>query len=278
MIDTHLHVVPPNLPGAGPLGDVLNAPPELVAEALRREMGDAGISVALGMGCLDGGPGDPLGIAVTLAVAHHVPGLFAIGAMDPRRDDGEHFLAVEEALQTGRVKALKGYLGYLHFGPDHANYRRYYELAERYRLPVIFHTGDTYSPKAKLRYAHPLLVDEVAVDHPRVNFVLAHVGNPWLTDAAEVIYKNVNAWADLSGLAVGNADSFAAPERRELLDEAAANVRRAFRYSERPNRFLFGSDWPLAPLAAYRDWVAAAIPEIHLKQVFEDNARALFRV
>jgi predicted TIM-barrel fold metal-dependent hydrolase len=216
MIDTHLHVVPPNLPGAGPLGEVLNAGAEAVAAALRREMTAAGVTSALAMGCLDGGPDDPLGIAGTLAVAGHARGLHAIGAMDPRRGDAEHFRAVERELARGRVKALKGYLGYLHYGPDHAGYRRYYELAERYRVPVVFHTGDTYSPRAKLRYAQPLLVDDVAVDHPRVSFVLAHLGNPWLTGAAEVIYKNVNVWADLSGLALGDEESFATAERREL--------------------------------------------------------------
>lgn len=278
MIDTHLHVVPPNLPGAGSLSPLLDGRPEAVAQALRQEMAAAGITLALGMGCLDGGEDDPLGIAGTLAVARHVPGLHPIGAMDPRRDDDAHFHAVEAVLRGGQVKALKGYLGYLHFGPDHPGYRRYYDLAGRYRVPVIFHTGDTYSARAKLKFAHPLLVDEVAVDHPRVSFVLAHVGNPWLTDAAEVIYKNVNVWADVSGLAVGDAESFNAPERREALDEAIAGVRKAFRYAERPNRFVFGTDWPLVPLAAYRDWVAKAIPEVHHAQVFEDTARALFRV
>ena len=42
----------------------------------------------------------------------------------------------------------------------------------------------------------PLLVDDVAVDNPDVKFVMAHFGNPWLIDAAEVIYKNDNVWAD----------------------------------------------------------------------------------
>jgi predicted TIM-barrel fold metal-dependent hydrolase len=143
---------------------------------------------------------------------------------------------------------------------------------------MIFHTGDTYSPCAKLRYAQPLLIDEVAVDHPQVKFVLAHLGNPWLIDAAEVVYKNVNVWADLSGLVVGDAASFTAEERQEMLEETRQGLRRAFRYAERPNRFLYGSDWPLAPMAAYRSFIAAAIPELYHASVFEDNASALFRL
>ena len=116
-------------------------------------------------------------------------------------------------------------------------------LAARHGLPVVFHTGDTYSPRAKLRYARPLLIDDVAVDHPDTRFVLAHLGNPWLTDAAEVVYKNVNVWADLSGLVVGEAERFADEAERDMLSDLTASVRRAFRYAERPNRFLYGSDW-----------------------------------
>ncbi|HZT83675.1 MAG TPA: amidohydrolase family protein, partial [Gemmataceae bacterium] len=192
--------------------------------------------------------------------------------------DPEHLKRVEAALAAGNVRALKGYLGYLHHGPDSPGYRPYYELAERFGLPFVFHTGDTYSPRAKLRFAHPLGVDDVAVDFPRVNFVLAHLGNPWLADAAEVVYKNVNVWADLSALVVGGEAELVGEERREHLHDIREALRRAFRYAERPNRFLFGSDWPLAPMAAYRDFIRSAIPEVYHPQVFEENARTLFKV
>jgi predicted TIM-barrel fold metal-dependent hydrolase len=278
MIDTHIHVVPPNLPGVGSLSPLLDAPPEVVASALRREMQVAGIEKALAMGAHQPTADDPLGVATTLAVARLVPGLFAIGIADPTRTDAEHLQRADAALATKQVRALKGYLGYLHYGPDYPGYVPYYELAARHGVPFVFHTGDTYSPRAKLRFSQPLLVDEVAVDHPDVRFVLAHLGNPWLTDAAEVVYKNVNVWADLSGLAVGDAESFTAEERQELLRDTAAAVRRAFLYAERPNRFIYGSDWPLAPMAAYRDFVRSAIPEVYHAQVFEDNARTLFRI
>jgi predicted TIM-barrel fold metal-dependent hydrolase len=278
MIDTHIHVVPPQLPGVGPLSPLLEAGPEQVAAALRREMAAAGIFTALAMGRCNAPDDDPLGVAETLAIASLVPGLHAIGVADPRRTDADHLHRAGEALAARRVKALKGYLGYLPFPPDHAGYRPYYELAERYQVPFIFHTGDTYSPYARLRFAQPLLVDDVAVDHPRVSFVLAHVGNPWLIDAAEVVYKNVNVWADLSGLVVGEEDALAAPERQEAVQETLAGVRRAFRYAERPNRFVYGSDWPLAPMAAYRSLIAATIPEMYHPQVFADNARLLFRL
>jgi len=278
MIDTHIHVVPPALPGVGSLGLTPEGGAEAVAARLREEMEAAGVTVCLCMGHLGGGPDDPLGVRSTLEMAERVPGLHAIGVIDPRRSEAEHLSRVEKVLASGQVKALKAYLGYLHFPPDHAGYRPYYELAERFQIPVVFHTGDTYSPQAKVRFAHPLLVDDVAVDHPNVRFVLAHLGNPWLIDAAEVVYKNMNVYADLSAIVVGDVDLFTDEDRRDFLSEAAASVGRAFRYAERPNRFLHGSDWPLTPMAPYRDFIRAAIPDVHHEQVFEENARRLFQV
>jgi predicted TIM-barrel fold metal-dependent hydrolase len=278
MIDAHIHVVPPRLPGVGSLSPLLDEPLDKLAASLRQEMEAAGVQQALAMGSWQAPGDDPLGVEATLRIARAAPGLFAIGLADPTITDPDHFRRVEARLAAGQVKALKGYLGYLHYGPDHPHYFPYYELAARHDVPFIFHTGDTYSPKAKLRFAHPLLVDDVAVDFPQVRFVLAHVGNPWLTEAAEVIYKNVNVWADLSGLVVGDASAFVAEDRQELLQDLIAGLRRAFRYAERPNRFLYGSDWPLAPMVSYRDFIRGAIPEMYHNQVFEENARLLFRI
>jgi predicted TIM-barrel fold metal-dependent hydrolase len=252
--------------------------PEEVAAEIRREMQAAGVTSVFAMGAWDAGPDDPLGIDRTLKIGEQVPGLKAIGVADPTKTDAAHFRQVDARLATGQVVALKGYLGYLHYEPGHANYRRYYELAAHYHVPVLFHTGDTYSPMAKLKYAHPLGVDDVAVDHPECRFVMCHLGNPWMLDAAEVIYKNMNVWADLSGLLVGTDEVFASEEGQEAAVELSHAVQRAIRYSERPNRFLYGTDWPLAPMVSYRDFIAAAVPPEFHELVFEENARVLFRM
>lgn len=278
MIDVHIHAVPPNLPGTGSLAPLLKSPPDVVAADLRRQMQAAGVTIALAMGEWNTSPDDPLGINRTLHIAREVPGLKAIGVADPTKSDDAHFQRCEEELRAGKVVALKGYLGYLHYEPAHPNYRRYYELAAKYRVPVMFHTGDTYSPLAKLKYAHPLGVDEVAVDHPETRFVMCHIGNPWTTDCAEVVYKNMNVWADLSGLIVGDDAAFLSDEGQETAADLAHEIRRVIRYSERPNRFLYGTDWPLAPMPAYRDFVREAVPAEYHDCVFEENARRLFRL
>src|SRR4051794_8120798 len=117
MIDTHLHVVPPQLPGVGALSPLLRERPEVVIAALVREMRSAEVHAALAMGCWHPADSreverDPLGVAATLAIAREVPGLHAVGVADPTRGtDPAHLRRVEAALLGGQVRALKAYLG-----------------------------------------------------------------------------------------------------------------------------------------------------------------------
>jgi predicted TIM-barrel fold metal-dependent hydrolase len=284
-IDTHIHVVNPRVPGVpskkAPDGTPFTDCITKRAASICREMKSSGIEQALCMPRWENSEEDPLGINETLALAAEVPGLHAIGIADPTKIHRKHLDRVEAVLKKGRVKGFKAYLGYLHYGPDSPNYRPYLDLAAAYKLPFIFHTGDTFSHEAKVKYAHPLLVDEVAVDYPTVRFVIAHFGNPWLTDAAEVVYKNnkqerANVWVDLSGFVVGSAAEFEKYRLKGLLRDVARDIRKAFDYAERPHRFLYASDWPLIPMQTYRDFMHEVIPEEHHRSVFRDNAKELF--
>jgi uncharacterized protein len=272
----HIHLVPPNLPGSGPLSSTLELPAAERVKVIRREMKSGGMTAVLAMGAYTITGDDALGVKSTLEYVESVPGLFAIGVMDPTRDDREHFKLVDAAMKDARIVALKGYLGYLHYDPAHANYRRYYELAEKHGVPVIFHTGDTYSKLAKLKYAQPLQIDEVAVDHPNCRFVIAHLGNPWMLDAAEVIYKNDNVWADLSGFIVGDKKLFGDDDWGDALSDIAGRVLYALHYAEKPDRILYGSDWPLIPMKGYQRFIADLLPDAWHEQVFEANSRLVF--
>jgi len=278
MIDMHIHAVHPNLPGVKPLTNLYDGPIENLVEALREEMRLSGTEMLLGMGHLDSEPDDPLGVHSTLQIAQQLPALRAIGIANPERTDTDHLQRVEAQLRTGKIVALKGYLGYLYHGPDSPGYRPYFELAARYDLPFIFHTGDNWSRKAKVKYAHPLLIDEVAVDHPNVKIVMAHFGNPWCTDAAEVMYKNDNVWADVCAILVGDAAHFARITATGYLRRTVERVRNAIEFTERPDRFMYGTDWPLAPMNVYPDFVRQLFDEAHHQAVFEDNARSLFKL
>ncbi|MBW3600124.1 MAG: amidohydrolase [Planctomycetes bacterium] len=287
LVDAHVHIINSRLPGGlgkeTPLAPFDKDQPEAplrLARTVEDQMRRAGVTEALCMPRVEVSDDDPLGIRHNLAMAKLVEGvkLHPIGLAHPERFDRDHLKRVEEVLERGDVKALKAYLGYLHYDPYCPAYRPYFKLAGKHNIPVIFHTGDTYSRTAKVKFAHPLKIDEVAVDFPDTKFVLAHFGNPWIMDAAEVLYKNANVFADLSAFLIGDAAAFAAMEQEGVLARVAERVKEAIAFSEAPHKFLFGSDWPLAPVTAYRDFVKRMFPPQHHGAVFGGTARELFRL
>lgn len=182
---------------------------------------------------------------------------------------------VEAGLKAHHFRCIKVYLGYVHQFANHPAYRALYQLARKYKVPVVFHTGDTYSIKGKLKFADPLTVDEVAVDFPDVTFVIAHIGNPWIQSAAEVAYKNPNVYLDGSALMIGDLSRLS----DEALEESVVKpLRWTWGYLEDPSKLMFGSDWPLTEIAPYVRAFKKAIPREHWSKVFYENAAHVFQI
>jgi hypothetical protein len=152
---------------------------------------------------------------------------------------------MEERIRDGLVKGIKLYPGYDRYAINDPSLEAVFRVAAKHDVPVMIHCGDTFARDAKVRMAHPLLVDDVAVDYPDVRFVICHLGNPWFQDTAEVLYKNDNVFADMSGLILGE---FTHDFERYLV----TRVKDMIMYMGEPGRqLMYGSDWPLVEMGPY---------------------------
>lgn len=168
---------------------------------------------------------------------------------------------------------IKIYTGYQPFYATDKIYRPFYKLAQKYDVPVVFHMGDTANSMGRLKYSHPLIVDEVAVDFPQVKFVIAHCGTPWIADAVEVAAKNKNVYIDLSGLMEGR---FEAKKQIEHFKPYLDVFRTWFNYLGNYKKLMYGSDWPLVDLKAYIEVIKSIVPETAYEDVFYNNALRIF--
>jgi len=191
-----------------------------------------------------------------------------------KENQQETMTAFEKALQRPECVGFKVYAGYEHFYVNDALYHPFYEMAEQYDVPVVIHTGDTANAEGLLKYSHPLTVDEAAVNFPRVKFVMAHYGNPWLVDATEVIKKNPNVYADLSGLVEGN---FVPEWFLKTYHGYVEQIRTWLTYLSRYDKLMYGSDWPLVNIPSYIGLIRRLIPEEYHTAVFYENAKSLFK-
>ncbi|WP_096154357.1 MULTISPECIES: amidohydrolase family protein [Bacillus] len=192
--------------------------------------------------------------------------------INPYKLEREHLSLLEEKIKLPNVVGFKIYLGYYPFYAYDETYKPVFELAAKYKVPVVFHTGDTYSERGLLKYSHPLTLDEVAVFNRDVTFVMAHFGDPWVLDGAEVVYKNRNMYADLSGLIVGTKKDV----QRHMETNFTNHLRQALDYCDHYEKLLFGTDWPLISMADYISFIKEIIPVQHHEKVFYENALKVF--
>jgi hypothetical protein len=208
-----------------------------------------------------------------LEILHGNPRTTIVEGLRWRGKERTDLFALEERVHDGKVAGIKLYPGYEPYAINDPSLESVFQMAAKHRFPVMIHTGDTFSRAAKLRYAHPLLVDDLAVDYPDVTFVMCHVGNPWFRDAAQVLYKNDNVYADISGLTLGQ---FSSDFEKYVLQQ----LREMIWYMGDPSRqLMYGSDWPLVRMAPYIDFMESlALEPDQMEALRWKTAARLFKI
>ncbi len=238
---------------------------------------DVDIESFIGMGVTEGKSGSfpdleaptPMG----LDLDENPKNLYSVIGINPHTIDG-NLEKIEQQLQENAI-GLKIYAGYYHYHVWDEVYHPVYELAKKYQVPVVIHSGDTFSDRGLLKFSMPIEADQLALMYRDVNFVIAHFGDPWIMETAELIHKNPNVYADLSGLIVGDRKDV---ERFLFQPLFVDHIRRGLVYADSYHKVLFGSDWPLVDINAYVDFICALVPEQHWNDVFYNNAKKLFKI
>jgi predicted TIM-barrel fold metal-dependent hydrolase len=131
-------------------------------------------------------------------VAAHPDTLIGFLSVDPTQPDWEKELrAGHEELGLRGIKLLPMYAG---FSPADERLEPLWAYAAKHRLPVLLHTGTTFVSQAPLEFTLPRHLDTVAIRHPEVKLILAHLGHPYEGECVVVIRKHPNVYADISAL------------------------------------------------------------------------------
>ena len=187
-------------------------------------------------------------------------------SVDPTRGP-EAIREARRLVDTGLVRGLKLHPPMQQFCPNDRIAYPLYEIFAQARLPVLFHTGHsgigTGAPGGagiRLKYGHPMPIDDVAVDFPEMPIIMAHPSFPWQDEAISVCLHKPTVYIDLSGW----SPKYFSPT---LVQYANTLLK---------NKVLFGSDYPLlTPDRWMADFEKIAIRDEVRPLIMKENAARL---
>ena len=205
-------------------------------------------------------------LEIVKGAARHADVLIPFASVDPH--DGPEAVAALRDLVAAGARGLKLHPSLQGFAPNDPAHYPLYAAAAELGVPIVFHTGQTGIGAGlpggrgiKLRYSDPMLLDDVAADHPDLTVIMAHPSVPWQDAAISIATHKANVYIDLSGW----SPKYFPPQ----LIRAANGLLK--------HKILFGSDYPvLSPDRWMHDFAALDLKDEVRPLILKKNAiRAL---
>ena len=169
-------------------------------------------------------------------------------ALDAPDDFGLDSIKFEQMVKGGKIEVF-GEIGTYYSGTTLSDsvWQPYLRICEKYDIPVALHTGGgdpggTYSwtPKARLKYGDPYLIEDVLVRYPKLRIYLMHNGGEeWHEHALRLMAYYPQLYTDIAVML------WVEPNTQRTVVEFLKNAKHAGYL----NRVMFGSDqmkWPYA--------------------------------
>jgi uncharacterized protein len=215
----------------------------------------------------DGEGSGPDNVEIAELAAEHADVVIPFASVHPERGEAGVRLARRLVTEHG-VRGFKFHPNTQGFFPNDRVAYPLYEVVAEHGLVALFHTGQTGvgagargGGGVRLKYSNPLHVDDVAVDFPDMDIILAHPSFPWQDEALSIATHKPRVYIDLSGW----SPKYFPPQ---LVKYTNSLLR---------NKVLFGSDFPvITPDRWMRDFDKLDIkPEVKPLVMKENAARLL---
>ena len=197
------------------------------------------------------------------------PRFIGFASVDPEKKGAAREL--EGAVKKLGLRGLKLDPALQDFRPNDRKAMAVYEAAAGLGIPLLIHTGMSWAPATPLARGNPILLEEAIRGLPKLNFVLAHWGWPWVWEATALALKYPNVYLDTSCLYYDSPKEFYQFVFSKQIPTTL--IERSLR-----NQIVFGSNYPRVEI---KNMVHALqslnLTEGCLKKILKENAERLLR-
>ena len=98
------------------------------------------------------------------------------------------------------LRGLKCSPIYQNWDPQDPRYLPLFKKAEALDIPINVHQGTSFVRPGPLKFANPILLEDIAIACPDLRLVISHMGHPWEDECVVLIRKHPNLYANISAL------------------------------------------------------------------------------
>jgi hypothetical protein len=192
-------------------------------------------------------------------VRKHPEKLIGFCSIDPHDPD-----AIEQLDYCVKTLGLRGLkLGpiYQNMHPHDERFQAVFARAAKLDVPILIHQGTTFCTNVSLENADPVSLQSVALKHPNLKMVIAHMGHPWINETLVLIRKHPSLYTDISALYYRPWQFYNA---LVLAQEYGVT-----------HKLLFGSDYPVTTPSSTREALekvnqfteGTSLPRVDMKMI-----------
>lgn len=163
------------------------------------------------------------------------PRFIGFASVDPRSKT--HMADLIHAVKDLGLKGLKLDPALQNFDPSLIEYADIYAKCGELKIPVLFHCGLSWAPNTEIGSSNPIALERQIRDFPQTNFIIAHLGWPWHSEACALAMKYPNVYLDTS-------IHFSGTPATCLSHIVNHNIGKHVFENSLCNKILFGSNYP----------------------------------
>ncbi len=191
---------------------------------------------------------------------------FFLGSPQIIQRDSKEIEKYTDLLKNKTINGIKFFPGHDPYYPTDKRCEVYYDLCQKSKAPIVFHTGENSNNPKVSKYNDPKYIVEVANKYPKLKVIITHYFWPKIDYCYEITKNTQNIYFELAGVADEEVleKSGGIKKMKEVLTKTV---------NDRPEKIIYGTDWPMCKMKNHVDLVKSLNISDSIKQdIFSSNA------
>ncbi len=197
---------------------------------------------------------------------------FLLGSPQIIQRGSSEIIKYEKLITKKTIKGIKFFPGHDPYYPTYKKCFPYYELCDKFDIPILFHTGENSGDSECSKWNDPKYIVEIAKKFPTLKIIIAHYFWPKMDYCYEITKNISNIYFDITAMADDEVikKSGGIKKIKNILKKTI---------NDKSDKVIFGTDWPMCKTKNHIDLIESLELEKNIEdKIFYKNAIKLYHL